>query len=82
MTIDLSRYRRAVKPDLKGYIDRNPGRDPFDLISIYSPTSSCHIIAVSYYYAELYGMTPELNAFISRQMHYYHVTRVDGQLPV
>lgn len=79
MIVDLARCRRIVKPTCKAMGDREREINPADLCGRAALATSCHIVAVAYYMAELYGMTPRLQAFIDLHVDFYHITEVQNQ---
>lgn len=60
MIIDLSKYRKVIKPIVKLFVDRNPDKDKCDIVGEIAIYTNCHIVAVCYYMAELYGMSEDL----------------------
>lgn len=76
MIIDLNAYRRTIRPIVEYRIHWRPQEDFNYTISDIAQAHDCHLVAVAYYYAEIRGMTPELQAMIDRISQYYHVTGV------
>lgn len=79
MTIDLNRYRRNIKPIIEAFVTREPTADKNELIGRIALATTCPIIAVCYYMSELYGMSPELKAFIGRLVDFYKVDTILGE---
>lgn len=80
MTLDLNRYRRAIKPICEAFVTREPDEDQNSLISRIALGTNCPITAVSYYMAELYGMTPELVRKIAFLKQFYNIIEVRGEI--
>ncbi len=76
MIIDLNRYRRVIKPLVKLYFDRNPDKDKNIAITEISNTTTCHIVAVGYYTAELYGMTEYLRSKLDMLEEFYRFPEI------
>lgn len=78
MILDLDRYRRAIKPICKSFVEREPDADQNALISRIALGTNCPITAVAYFMAELYGLSPELIRRISVLRQFYGITTVKG----
>ncbi len=80
MTIDLNRYRRAIKPICKTWADREHKVPKHELCGSIAIATNCPIIAIGYYMSELYGMTEELQSFLTRLIAFYQVDDIVGKL--
>lgn len=80
MTIDLDDYRVQVEEIRKFLSTKNDWiyKEQVGMLAIYCSTP---IIAVSYYIAELYGMTDEIRDKIDRDSEFYKVTKVFNYRP-
>lgn len=72
MIIDLNRYRRNIKPLVQYYVERNPDINKSDALTVVAGMTDCHIVAVGYYMAELFGMTEELRNSLDRLEKFYN----------
>lgn len=78
MTIDLDKYRNQI-PFIKYLMDKaKPEERLTRTLSEIAPAIHCPIIAVAYYVAEIYGMSPETQLVIDKLKTYYRVTEVKG----
>jgi len=79
MILDLNRYRKTIKPLVKLHIARNPDSDLNMNLSMIAQSTSCHILAVSYYLGELFGFSEELESKIVRLQTFYHYVTVTNK---
>ena len=77
VVIDIDKYR-VSKEATKRFLDTKPAEERIEHIGAASVSSGCPIIAVSYYYGEIYGFTPELLRKISDLCSFYKVSQVIG----
>lgn len=76
MALHLDWYRRIIKPLLKATRDRKPDLPLQDLINLVANNTSCHLIAVCYYYQELYGVDDEILKMTKRLEEWYNIGEV------
>ena len=75
LTLDANLYRTNVKSIEELLRDKTP-QERYDFIGNLAIITNVPIIVVSCYVGELYGFTPELNAFIERMKSFYSVGEV------
>lgn len=80
MIVDLNKYRWAIKPICRSFVEREPTASKEDLCARISLATNCHLVAVVHYMAELYGMTPELESFLGRLTSFYKIDSVIGDI--
>ncbi len=78
--IDLDHTRINV-PFIHDLTKNLSQKDREEKASLLATATHCPIIAVLYYIAELYGMTPTLKKGIARRCKYYTIKEVRGYRP-
>lgn len=81
MILDLDTYRVNI-PAVKAYCDKLTSEKRIEYLGRLTNATHCHIVVVGYYIAEIYGMTPELQDKINRDMLYHNVKGVKGYKPL
>jgi hypothetical protein len=79
--IDLDSYRRVIKPLVELHVKRNPEQDLNNTLSVIAQTTTCHIVAVGYFLAELYGMNPNLRSKLDMLEKFYSYPEVKNYKP-
>lgn len=78
MILDINRYRLSI-PFITYLMDRSEPQDRFGAtMSIAAIACHCHIVAVAYFTAEIYGMSNETQLLIQSLMKYYRIKGVIG----
>lgn len=75
LTIDLAKYRANVRYITSLTCDKTP-EERLSAIGLISLSLNVPIIVVACYIGELYGFSPQLNAFIQRLRDFYHIDEV------
>jgi hypothetical protein len=79
MTINLDHYRSVIPTIISMTQEVKTAKERYKLLSRIALATSCHILAVVYYLAELYGMDEDLQGFIDRrQKDFYNVDGIIG----
>lgn len=81
MTIDLNLYRRVIKPIVKNFVNKNPTKDKDVIIGEVAIYTNCHIVAVAYFMAELFGMSEELQETTDKLEKFYRYPEVINKEP-
>ena len=79
MKIDLDRYRRVIKPIVKNFVNKNPTKDKDVIIGEVAIYTNCHIVAVAYFMAELFGMSEELQETTNNLEKFYRFPEVTNK---
>jgi hypothetical protein len=76
MTLDIDKYRVNI-PHLKVFLDRQEGDERrHGAVSEFAVVSGVPVLACFYYYAELYGMTPEIQKSIDSLTEFYRISEL------
>lgn len=75
MVLDADKYRVNVKPIKELTIDQTP-EERIKFLSMLAVSTGVPIIIVACYVGELYGFSPELNAYIERLKNFYTIKEV------
>lgn len=81
MVLDLSKYRRTVKPAIALFMENHKTKPLKQLVGSMAIAYSCHIVAVCYFVGELKGGLPEeLEDTLKNLCKFYDITEVIGTI--